>query len=38
LKLEITRKDKLSKIEQHVLWDGIEDFTQAIVGATGRHE
>jgi ribosomal protein S18 acetylase RimI-like enzyme len=38
LKLEIIRKDKLSEIEQHVLWDGIEDFTQTIVGATGRHE
>jgi len=38
LKLDITRKDKLSDEEQHALWDGIENFTQPIVGDTGRHE
>jgi GNAT superfamily N-acetyltransferase len=38
LKLEIIRKDKLSQKEQHALWDGIEEFTQSIVGDTGRHE
>jgi len=34
----IVRKDKLTDQEQHTLWDGIEEFTQAIVGETGRHE
>jgi len=32
------RKDKLTDHEQKALWDGIEDFTQAIVGDTGRFE
>jgi len=34
----IIQKNKLSDIEQNLLWDGIEQFTQAIVGETGRHE
>lgn len=38
MKLAITRKDKLSEKEQQALWDGIENFTQAIVGDTGRHD
>lgn len=38
LQLDIIRKDKLSDEEQHALWDGIEDFTQPIVGNTGRHD
>lgn len=37
MKLKIIRKDKLSDKEQHALWDGIESFTQPIVGDTGRH-
>jgi len=37
LKLDIIRKDKLSDEELHVLWSGIEEFTQPIVGDTGRH-
>lgn len=32
------RKDKLSDEEQHTLWNGIEEYTQKIVGDTGRHE
>ncbi|MGS0682404.1 GNAT family N-acetyltransferase [Shewanella sp. 125m-7] len=38
LKVEITRKDKLSDNEQQTIWDGIERFTQPIVGNTGRYE
>lgn len=38
MKLKIIRKDKLSNEEQNTLWDGIESYTQAIVGDTGRHE
>ena len=35
---KIIQKDKLTDKEQHILWDGIEDFTQKIVGDTGRNE
>ncbi len=34
----ITRKDKLSELEQATIWDGIETFSQTKVAATGRHE
>ncbi|MGS0826603.1 GNAT family N-acetyltransferase [Shewanella sp. 0m-8] len=38
MKFNIVRRDKLSDEEQQALWDGIESFTQPIVGDTGRHE
>lgn len=38
MKLEIIAKDKLTDKEQQMIWDGIEGFTQPIVGPTGRHE
>jgi GNAT superfamily N-acetyltransferase len=38
LEYEIIQKDKLSDEDQNTLWDGIESFTQPIVGTTGRYE
>ncbi|EPJ49120.1 MAG: N-acetyltransferase GCN5 [Osedax symbiont Rs1] len=38
MKLTISQSNKLTTAEQHILWDGIESFTQPIVGDTGRHE
>ena len=38
MELRIIHKNKLSEKEQHTLWDGIENSTQAKVGDTGRHE
>jgi len=34
----IIQKNKLSDNEQNLLWYGIDQFTQAIVSETGRHE
>jgi GNAT superfamily N-acetyltransferase len=36
--MKFIRKEQLSKKEQQTLWNGIEDFTQPIVGDTGRHD